>query len=406
MDGFGNASGNSIGDNSTAVGAANSDSDLNAILDGVPDLLRGERIVLVDAGGRTSDVSKGVIGSDRVQLGTTDIDVFRINDGAEALQGKFPDFPATAGQWRAAVAANMDRLDLLGEANGEAFIRDVKRRNNEVPDFMRSGEPEDGYANVSADGFQYDASQPRQALSGFDLNRRWQTLDQIFVGAQEYYAEQGALAGQENRPIGFVGNGIGFALTGVGSVLTPRTGFEATMAVVAGPYVEAALPMVTSVVGVVGRRVFSYEADGFLGNGIVANSAGQLGLRKLDPTTMSFTQASVDEAKLGRLVQSMEKNGWSGKPVDAVLQADGTVLSVDNTRVLAARITGTEAHVNVRAVNEAITDPVRRAQLSYNGVTPKTWGDAAQLRILRQEDFSPGWSVRFPNGSIYDPVAK
>ena len=245
MDGFGNASGNSIGDNSTAVGAANSDSDLNAILDGVPDLLRGERIVLVDAGGRTSDVSKGVIGSDRVQLGTTDIDVFRINDGAEALQGKFPDFPATAGQWRAAVAANMDRLDLLGEANGEAFIRDVKRRNNEVPDFMRSGEPEDGYANVSADGFQYDASQPRQALSGFDLNRRWQTLDQIFVGAQEYYAEQGALAGQENRPIGFVGNGIGFALTGVGSVLTPRTGFEATMAVVAGPYVEAALPMVS-----------------------------------------------------------------------------------------------------------------------------------------------------------------
>lgn len=139
---------------------------------------------------------------------------------------------------------------------------------------------------------------------------------------------------------------------------------------------------------------------------VVANSAGQLGLRKLDPTTMSFTQASVDEAKLGRLVQSMEKNGWSGKPVDAVLQADGTVLSVDNTRVLAARITGTEAHVNVRAVNEAITDPVRRAQLSYNGVTPKTWGDAAQLRILRQEDFSPGWSVRFPNGSIYDPVAK
>ncbi|HNM81390.1 MAG TPA: hypothetical protein PKL28_10050, partial [Rhodocyclaceae bacterium] len=171
MDGFGNASGNSIGDNSTAVGAANSDSDLNAILDGVPDLLRGERIVLVDAGGRTSDVSKGVIGSDRVQLGTTDIDVFRINDGAEALQGKFPDFPATAGQWRAAVAANMDRLDLLGEANGEAFIRDVKRRNNEVPDFMRSGEPEDGYANVSADGFQYDASQPRQALSGYPTDR-------------------------------------------------------------------------------------------------------------------------------------------------------------------------------------------------------------------------------------------
>ncbi len=39
------------------------------------------------------------------------------------------------------------------------------------------------------------------------------------------------------------------------------------------------------------------------------------------------------------------------------------------------------------------------------GIEPRTWSEAIQLRIQKQEGqkgVPNGWSNRFPNGSIYD----
>ncbi len=139
-----------------------------------------------------------------------------------------------------------------------------------------------------------------------------------------------------------------------------------------------------------------------------------LGLQTLDPTTTSFTQSWISYQKAGAnynldsLVTSMKNDGWIGKPVDVVRMPDGTIASIDNTRILAARRAGIEYQGNVRGFDEVITDPVRQLSLRENGVVPNTWGEAAQMRIFKptQNQTLPGWSQRFPYGSIYDPVVK
>ena len=155
---------------------------------------------------------------------------------------------------------------------------------------------------------------------------------------------------------------------------------------------------------------------GAKGVGVVANTTEMLGLQKLDPTKVGFTQSWVSGQKAGAsynfesLVQSMKADGWVGKPVDVVRMSDGTLTSIDNTRVLAARQAGIDIQANVRGFDEAITNQARQASLRVGDTLPKTWGEAAALRIGKaaQNDVIKNggvqnWSQRFPNGSIYDP---
>ena len=104
----------------------------------------------------------------------------------------------------------------------------------------------------------------------------------------------------------------------------------------------------------------------------------------------------------------MGKNGWKGNPVDAVMMPNGTIASIDNTRVLAARKVGIDIQANVRGFDEPIVGALRQRTLTVNGVVPETWGEAAILRINRplQNQYFPGWSQRFQYGSIYDPIVK
>ncbi|TNH20988.1 hypothetical protein FHQ27_05620 [Testudinibacter sp. TR-2022] len=78
---------------------------------------------------------------------------------------------------------------------------------------------------------------------------------------------------------------------------------------------------------------------------------------------------------------------------------------MDNTRILAAREAGIKIQANVHNYNETLTleESIR---FRVNGVTPKTWGEAVELRIQRQSSlrYVPiDWSNKFPYGSIYDP---
>jgi len=90
-------------------------------------------------------------------------------------------------------------------------------------------------------------------------------------------------------------------------------------------------------------------------------------VQSLDPTTISFTQSSVSFQKKGAdyslnsLVKSMRKSGWTGKPIDVASMPDGTLATIDNTRVLAARISG----IKVKRMFEVfiILSPTRSGKL-------------------------------------------
>ncbi|MDG6472550.1 hypothetical protein QAZ12_11220, partial [Glaesserella parasuis] len=135
------------------------------------------------------------------------------------------------------------------------------------------------------------------------------------------------------------------------------------------------------------------------------------GRQSLDPTTVSFSQGSVSYGKVGKdynfdtLVESMKKDGWKGDPIDVVNMPDGAPTSLDNTRVLAARQAGVKVEATVHNYNDKLTAS-EAERFEYNGKTPTTWGEAALLRIQRQnimKGTEKNWGAKNPNGSLFDP---
>ncbi|WP_288453981.1 VENN motif pre-toxin domain-containing protein, partial [uncultured Acinetobacter sp.] len=131
----------------------------------------------------------------------------------------------------------------------------------------------------------------------------------------------------------------------------------------------------------------------------------------IDPTRLSFSQATVSHQKGGKaynynsMVDSMKRDGWNGDPVDIVIMPNGTATSMDNTRILAAR----EANIDVKAKVRDFNTPLTKAEserFKVNGKTPNTWGEAIKLRVEKQasqKGTPDNWSIQFPYGSIFDP---
>ena len=155
---------------------------------------------------------------------------------------------------------------------------------------------------------------------------------------------------------------------------------------------------------------------GLLGVGVrggVRNVNGpDLDGSSLNPSDVGFSQATVsrvtsDGLTIDELTESLQTNGWLGDPIDVVNMPDGVFTSLDNRRLLAARRAGVDVQANIRNFDEALTaSEIQRFRVGGQPI-PRTWGDAAQLRIQRQGNF-PGvdstWPERFPNGSIFDPI--
>jgi filamentous hemagglutinin len=128
----------------------------------------------------------------------------------------------------------------------------------------------------------------------------------------------------------------------------------------------------------------------------------------LDPTKLSFSQATVSYQKGGKhynyesMVKSMQKDGWNGDPVDIVIMPNGTATSMDNTRILAAREASVSIKAKVRDFNTLLT-PAEKDRFKSGNKIPRTWGEAIKIRIEKQGQFEKGWEINFPYGSIYDP---
>jgi hypothetical protein len=100
------------------------------------------------------------------------------------------------------------------------------------------------------------------------------------------------------------------------------------------------------------------------------------GVTTLEASAIRFSQSSVNGA--GEIAASMAKNGWVGAPVD-VVSVGGRLVTVDNTRVLAAHMTGTPVQALVHGAGEALP-----ASMAGRFGTATTWGGAVEARIAGQ----------------------
>lgn len=104
--------------------------------------------------------------------------------------------------------------------------------------------------------------------------------------------------------------------------------------------------------------------------------------QSIDPSSVRFSQNKVNDA--AEIVDSMREHGWAGPPIDVVIAPDGGLTSVDNTRVLAAKMTDTPIQANVHAFDEEISESQSVRFRSKGGTLPSTWGEALMNRIGRQ----------------------
>jgi hypothetical protein len=84
-------------------------------------------------------------------------------------------------------------------------------------------------------------------------------------------------------------------------------------------------------------------------------------------------------------------------PIDVVRMKDGTLITLDNTRVIAAH----EAGIKVRAIERQFDKKLPNNKVSgrfknKKGGIPNTWGDAAINRINNQNSI---YKEIYPNGS-------
>ncbi|MDX2164303.1 MAG: hypothetical protein SFW07_02675, partial [Gammaproteobacteria bacterium] len=115
----------------------------------------------------------------------------------------------------------------------------------------------------------------------------------------------------------------------------------------------------------------------------------------LNPNDIKFTQETVSYLKqrpgipsysLDDIISSMQSEGWVGDPIDVVKMPNGEYVSVDNTRVLAAREAGIDVRANIRDYNERLPEEMapRFRNRYVGGARPETWGEAAENRLSNQ----------------------
>lgn len=105
-------------------------------------------------------------------------------------------------------------------------------------------------------------------------------------------------------------------------------------------------------------------------------------IENVDPSEIRFSQTSVNGSD--EIIASMKANGWKGDPIDIVRMPDGSLTTLDNTRVAAAREVGIDVQATVRNYNDPLPPNMVARFTTPKGV-PKTWGEATDLRIGKQK---------------------
>ena len=131
----------------------------------------------------------------------------------------------------------------------------------------------------------------------------------------------------------------------------------------------------------------------------IMGAVGTTAIRTMRAVSIRFSQSSVNG--LDEIVASMKRLGWSGEPIDVVKMEDNLYTTTDNTRLLAAK----KAGIDVKAVIHKFDDPISEGRAQYfmpkkGGDMPKTWGEAINNRIQRQNS---SFRNTYQNGSFVEP---
>jgi RHS repeat-associated protein len=112
-----------------------------------------------------------------------------------------------------------------------------------------------------------------------------------------------------------------------------------------------------------------------------STSVSGRGVAVLDSSKILFSQSSVRGADA--IAASMKAKGWVGAAVD-VVKVDGRLITIDNTRVLAAHMTQTPVQAVIHAADEALPASMAGRFISRSGTEAATWGEAVMTRIGNQ----------------------
>lgn len=109
-------------------------------------------------------------------------------------------------------------------------------------------------------------------------------------------------------------------------------------------------------------------------------------IRKINPSLVKFSQSSVND--WGTITESMNKSGWKWwlEPINVVKMKNGALVTLDNTRLLAAHDAGIKLRVIIREFDDVL--PLKfiqteRFATARNG-NSSTWGEAVSFRINKQ----------------------
>ena len=75
-------------------------------------------------------------------------------------------------------------------------------------------------------------------------------------------------------------------------------------------------------------------------------------IENVNPSEIRFSQTSVNGSD--EIIASMKANGWKGDPIDVVKMPDGSLTTLDNTRVAATRKVGIDVQATVRNYNDPL----------------------------------------------------
>ncbi len=155
---------------------------------------------------------------------------------------------------------------------------------------------------------------------------------------------------------------------------------------VAGVAAPFAAPLISKGVGKVVQKV-SDSKVGAVATNIFSKS------KYINPNSIRYSQKSVNGSQ--DIVDSMKTNGWKGDPIDVVRMKDSKLTTLDNTRGVAARKADINVKANVHGYNGKLSSEMVERFTTKQGV-PKTWGDAADLRIAKQ---GKTFKTNYPQGS-------
>jgi hypothetical protein len=125
-------------------------------------------------------------------------------------------------------------------------------------------------------------------------------------------------------------------------------------------------------------------------------------IRRINPSSIKFSQSSVNE--WGDVVESMQKHGWkyTKKPIDVVRLKDNTLLTMDNTRVLAADSSKIKVRAIVRDFDKVFPETMSH-RLGGDYKKSITWGEAVMSRIKKQ---NKAYREKYPEGSMVIGLGK